>query len=551
MRCFLLLLFLCLPAKSASGLALSPNGKMAAAVNPDSGSISFISLPGFKLLKEVPVGKGPRSVAFTADSRFVVTANRDSADVSVVDVSSYEEIARIRVGRMPTGIAVDGARVYVSLFAQSEIAVIDLDKKKVRSRIAVESFPAGLSVGPSGSRSLFVVHFRSGRVSWIDMQSGEVRSVADAGPSAGLAETLFWSEDYKRFYLPRTAFNNENPALTFDSTIFPIVDALRLEPFGIVGSERLHLAMLGRPVNRPYASVVDGARGVLYISHSGSNDVTAINLQTGLQLARRVVGANPAGIALTADGSRLLVNNILDGTLSILQTPGLTVAAVVPLTRLPLAKKLLQGKKLFHSSASPRLTRDRWISCATCHPGGGADGRTWAGFPDGARNTPLLFGAAKTLPAHWSGGLDELHDVELTIRVIQVGMGLSPSKETNPLGRKFAGTSRDLDALVAYLESLEAPAPPPASETAAKGKKIFDRLDCARCHRSPFYSDAQNHDVGTGGEFDTPSLLSLWFSAPYLHDGSAATLMDVFSRGAPHEVAAVERPDLRSYLFSF
>ncbi len=94
-------------------------------------------------------------------------------------------------------------------------------------------------------------------------------------------------------------------------------------------------------------------------------------------------------------------------------------------TQIPLAPDVLNGKILFNSSARGDLARDAWVSCATCHFDAEMDGRTWL-FRDGPRNTPSLLGVGETLPIHWSGDLDELADVESTIRIMQAGTGLAP-----------------------------------------------------------------------------------------------------------------------------
>jgi len=120
-----------------------------------------------------------------------------------------------------------------------------------------------------------------------------------------------------------------------------------------------------------------------------------------------------------------------------------------------------------------------------------------------------------------------------------------------------AHRSSDLDALAAFLASLRAPhRPPPPSEAAQNGATIFTRAGCASCHPAPLYTDRAKHDVGTGTSleakgtsFDTPSLGGLYDTAPYFHDGSAASLDDVLQRHAP-AVDASERNDLVAFLRS-
>src|SRR5260370_8916868 len=85
---------------------------------------------------------------------------------------------------------------------------------------------------------------------------------------------------------------------------------------------------------------------------------------------------------------------------------------------------------------------------------------------------------------------------------------------------------------------------------ALAGKAIFAKLGCDFCHVAPDYTDSARgilHDVGTikpssgnrsGGPLlgiDTPTLLGVWETAPYLHDGSAPTLRDVLTTANPND----------------
>src|SRR4029078_5450703 len=82
------------------------------------------------------------------------------------------------------------------------------------------------------------------------------------------------------------------------------------------------------------------------------------------------------------------------------------------------------------------------------------------------------------------------------------------------------------------------------------GKALFNKLGCDFCHVAPDYTDSARgmlHDVGTmkppsGSRSgaarlgtDPPPLLGVWETAPYLHDGSAATLRDVLTTANPND----------------
>jgi cytochrome c peroxidase len=123
-----------------------------------------------------------------------------------------------------------------------------------------------------------------------------------------------------------------------------------------------------------------------------------------------------------------------------------------------------------------------------------------------------------------------------------------------------------LDAVAAFMASLKVPRSPYsiAQDEFERGEQVFTQLGCDTCHPGPLYTDMQLHDVGTGDpklernshgrgtQFDTPSLLGIWASAPYFHDGSAQTLADVFRMGNEHNVAGniseTELQELLSFL---
>lgn len=70
------------------------------------------------------------------------------------------------------------------------------------------------------------------------------------------------------------------------------------------------------------------------------------------------------------------------------------------------------------------------------------------------------------------------------------------------------------------------------SDKAKEGRKVFEKLKCGECHSGPYYTDMKMHRIGEDIEFekgwDTPTLIEVWRTAPYLFDGRAATMEEVF-----------------------
>lgn len=210
------------------------------------------------------------------------------------------------------------------------------------------------------------------------------------------------------------------------------------------------------------------------------------------------------------------------------------------------------------------------LSCNTCHPNGGA-------------NTEFFFEPVSDQPGNidvthflWNELNDDglsnpiniptLRGIRLTAPYGRRGVFSDLSEFTrNVVVTEFARKVVDpliIEALVAYQRELEFLADPGNETLGMKmtrsmpnevrlGAKLFKR-DCARCHVPSFnFLDGQPHDVGTGGYKDTPTLIGLAESGPYLSDGSAANLIAVirhFENVLGLNYAVIERLNLVKFL---
>ncbi|HEY5911513.1 MAG TPA: cell surface protein [Verrucomicrobiae bacterium] len=231
--------------------------------------------------------------------------------------------------------------------------------------------------------------------------------------------------------------------------------------------------------------------------------------------------------------------------------PGKPLTRAETLARMPLAKR---GEFYFHDAT---ICFQHWMSCSSCHPDGRADGLNWDLLNDGIgnpKNTKSLLYAHKTPPAMWLGVRDT---AETAVRAgLRHILFAKPSEEIAV-------------AIDEYIKSLR-PAPSPylvdgkLSGMAEQGKEVFTKAGCVTCHPPPLFTDLHHYDVGTRAAydkpadfFDTPDLVELWRTPPYLHDGSAATVRDVITRKNPHDehgktsdLSAGEIDDLCAYLLS-
>jgi len=597
--------------RSSSAIAITSDGATLLAVNPDSNSLTLVDTASRSVVVELPAGVDPRTVAVDdADSRAYV-ANQGSDSLSIVDLTAQGVITEVVVGDRPVGVAVspDGRFVAVTELGDDTVRFLDAVDLSILSIVAVADRPYGLTFTPEGNR-LLVTHLLSGDVTVIPVQPysvhlplvlkgglvswgagglGQAHQPTDlpicqtatipTWPHIAPAPAVVVNAAGTRAYLPQTMANGQGLNTGFDTTVFPKVSVLNLETESHQTSEHIPLPETDRPVGLPWDVALAKDDAELWVANAASNDVSVLDISNPSRpsrVAHITVGDNPRSIVLSPDGGTAYVNNALAGTVSVIDASTYAVTDVITVTNIPLPPTLLNGKRLYHSSARSDLAMAAWISCNTCHVEGEHDGRTWllqfiGAAPPGSaitRNTTSLLGMIETYPLRWSAEWDESADSEFSIRFEQFGTGLISGEMHPTLGDPNQGRSYDLDCLAAFIDSLSVPDRMHTLTPAElRGKAVFEspETDCARCHPAPLYTDLQVHDVGTAdayGEWfgpliDTPTLRFLYDSAPYLHDGSAATLHDVLTtansgdeHGVTSHLTAEQIEDLVAFLMA-
>jgi hypothetical protein len=206
---------------------------------------------------------------------------------------------------------------------------------------------------------------------------------------------------------------------------------------------------------------------------------------------------------------------------------------------LPAESRRSTAHELFHRVTSSQL------SCASCHPEGGDDGRVWL-LPEGSRRTPSLRGGiAGTAPFHWSGDLDGMKSLMDEVMVKRMG--------------GFIQTQARTDALLAWLDGQKAMRSPDNVDLSAatRGRALFESsaVGCVTCHSGAQGTNNANANVGTGESLQVPRLTELGTRAPYFHDGRIGRLEDRFTAGAGgdlhghvSQLSAGEIDDLVAYL---
>ncbi len=545
------------PRTASNGaIALSPNGRRLFTANRDPGTVSIIDTEAAVTLVELSVGREPRSISIDPRQPRIYVTNFADASFSVVDIALGRTVATVTTAHEPYGIVVspDGESLYVSASGADVVQEFELSTLSLVRSLPVEQNPRGLAVAASG-RTLYVTHFLNGRVSAVDLDSGDVTAIISTGDESAAAQFIAWHPSDDALYLPHSRSRVSNPKLSFDTTVAPLVSVIDLEASGGVAAEPLQLAEIDQPVNLPAALDFSPDGRTLYVVNSGSNDLSIIDLERGTAWGHVELGANPGAIVVSGAGDIAYVYNALSYDISVVDLDELSVVETIVVSESPLPPEVQRGKELFFSSDSPELARDQWVSCAVCHLDGLQDGRTWP-LVEGPRNTLPIRGLAQSAPFHWTGDRVDLFDFQKTIKEIQGGTGLPEA---------------DNAALAAFLGSVSVRPSPHLTRDGAltaparQGRELFFARACSNCHAGPAFADGSIHDVGTGlpegsgsdRRFETPSLLGLYDSEPFLHDGSAASLRDVLTNrnpddrhGQTSDLTAADLDDLIAFLLS-
>lgn len=558
------------------------------AVNPDNNSVTLMDPIKYQFIAEIPTGKHPRTVAVDQQGNAWV-ANEEDASISLVSASGSKiHTIEMPYGSRPYGICFDPQKknAYVTLQGTGRLLKIDAQTKDVLSAVDVGRTPRGIAITADGSKVLvtqFISPADKGLVRQIDARSMTVSKIIelvfdqtadfeDRGRGVpNFISSITISPDGTEAWVPSKKDNTarglfrDGDTLSFDNTVRTIVSKIDMS----TGEEVLASRVDINDADMACAVAFSPYGNMAFVALQGNNKVVMLDVEYHSRLGSiDTTGLAPQGMALNADGTRIFVHNFLSRTVRVFDTQdivlgnnqvGSLVATIPTVTQELLSAQVLKGKQIFYNAQDERMTFAGYISCASCHVDGGSDERVWdfTERGEGLRNTHTLLGRAGTRMGnvHWTANFDEIQDFENDIRNGFKGKGFLPDEVFNsgsisdPLGDPKAGLSPELDALAAYVASLDKVHPSPyrnadgsLTSDAILGKDIFIEAGCGVCHKGSDFTDRSNglfHDVGTilpsSGKrrngtltgIGTPTLKGVWETAPYLHDGSAATLHDV------------------------
>ncbi|NIM13182.1 MAG: beta-propeller fold lactonase family protein [Candidatus Aminicenantes bacterium] len=519
------------------GVCLSADGKRIFVSNRGSDTISVIDANSYKVLKHIPVGDEPHGLVTGADDNTLYVANAGSNDISVVDLKAGSEVKRLSAGRGAWAVkrSPDGRSVFITnnlshyvkfrTPSRSEVTVIDTERSVVKNRIMIPgaNLVQGIDFSPDGEFAL-VTLLRTKNLLPITrvIQGWMITNGIGILREDGQVDQLLLDEMDNYFADPT------------DVVITPDGRYAYVSAGGIDAVAAIDLAKIKNILGR--ASKEERQR--ILLNHLG--------IASEYVVKRIVVGRNPRGLAVSGDGRFVYAADALDDTISVIQVDKQERVAVIDLGGPKEITLERFGERIFHSA---EITYGRQFSCHTCHPDGGVDGITYDIEPDGLGVNPVdnrtLRGILDTAPFKWTGKNKTLRrQCGPRLAVFFTRIDPFTPEQVNALERYICTIPRNPNR---YRKGHELTA------AQRRGKLLFERTHtnsrteipkenrCNHCHSGPYFTNRRIVDVGTRshldthGNFDVPHLNNIYETAPYLHDGRADTLEEIWTRFNPDD----------------
>ncbi|MDR2754740.1 MAG: EF-hand domain-containing protein [Planctomycetaceae bacterium] len=572
-------------------------------IHYDAGEIAVIDTEKNEAVQTFPVGKEPTGIMLSPDEKIIyVTFGSYHGQLSALDAESGNVLQTVSAGHTPTAPVVtpDGTKLFlcnrfnnniaeyelpvlkfvkhINVVREPRAAVITKDGKKI---IVLNSLPNDPNCFPDHSEKALNV---AAEVSVIDISSGATKNLRLPNGSCNLRGVCL-SADGRYVYLTHLISHFWNGTEKLDGgqmnvNAMSILDTTQFDNEqngnGYVNTILLDDPQLGAA--NPWGITTSSDDKQIFVAISGTNELIILDSELLHQKLALVKDASndltfTAGfkkrILFMGKGARevirvgrfvyigLYFNDLLIKFDPVLAETSSPAAQQIIVTGSPLI--LSQGRigEIAWNDAS--LCYQQWQTCTSCHPDARMTGMNWDLLHDGSgnpKNTKSMVYSSETPPVMWLG---DRFSARLCTRTGFTFIMFAPA------------LNEPCDCIDVFVRDLQ-PLPSPylvngrLSERAERGKKIFENpnIGCLFCHSGPYFTDTKMYDVKTQvplyesrGKFDTPTLIEVWRTAPYLHDGRYVNMKDVFKlgkhgdvKGTVDQLTEEQLDDLVEYLLS-
>ena len=580
--------------QSPYGVVMSADGSRLFVSHHTAGVVSVVDPAARKVVQTIPVGPAPTGLALSPDGATLYVADGDDGSVALVDVKAGRVAGKMEAGRSAFGLTLsaDGSRLYVCDQFLNRVCVVDTAKKQTVVQLGVTREPMFSSLQPPDGKTLFITNLLPvgpatdpDNAAVVDLyDTASTKSLGQIRLPSGCVDVhqVTCTPDGKwaclvhvvaRFNIPPTQLERgwiNNGGLTIiDTQTRKMVATVLLDE-------------VGQGSANPFAAVCSADGKTLAVSFMGTHEVGLIDLGKAREAVAKVKaedlpglvnelswlrraeairrapsgGQGPRGIAIDPQGKKAYVANYYGDSLGIIDIERGRLEGTIALGPKVAPDAVRQGEMNFFDA---QLCFQKWQSCGTCHPDTRVDGLNWDLLNDGIGNPK---NARSMLDAHRRGAM-MASGIRQTMEVaVRAGFKFIQFHEIAEDHAKFVDE---------YIRSLKARPSPyrnrdgSLTPAAQRGEQIFKnpKVACAICHSGPLYTDLKMHNVGTGtpidgrDDFTNPSLIEVYRTGPYLHDGRAVTLGEVLTKFNPNNrhgntsnLSREEIDDLVAFLLS-
>lgn len=559
--------------RSPIDVAYSPDGSLLAVADRTLPGLALIDPSDGSVVREVKLAGDPYHVIWNGDGK-VLVAEGANGTVAEVDPATGSVLRRIKIGLVAKGLAVtpDGQLLTCDR-ALNRLVITNLDTGAVESTLEVGREPGTVAVTRDGQYAVVGNKLpRTGNrwtgsaaaeVSVVTLANKEIRRVLLAEGTTMIRHVVL-SPDGRWAYVTHQSPRGGLPVTQLDNG-WVMTNALSIVD---VSSATLYANFIfdsrGSGAATPWGAAINADGSKLFVTLAGVREVASVDLSA---LHKRLAGytqkqrvdelllnlsdlhsdgtikrtaltsvEGTRGIALSADNRTLAVAAYFSGKVLLLSANDASLVKTVPLPNQPVEDQIRMGERYYYSALNCYQT---WLSCSSCHDEGRPDSLNWDLQNDGTGNpkqTKSHVFSSETPPTNVSGCREN---------------ALVSSRAGYQFIEFQAAPEDRVQATYAFMKSL-LPEPSPhlgadgkLTPDALEGKKLFEgSAECSSCHKGPYFTDTSKHDVGTrrsGAEgpdnnptwdtagYDTPTLIEVWRTAPYLHLGTALTVSDVLT----------------------
>ncbi len=557
-----------------TGIALNSQGEL---MIPEKGlkRVAVYSSDGQQLVRSYAMAENPTGIAVDGNKLYVTTFETKGM-LRVLNLPDGKEVASVLTGsgaRAPV-INNTSSKLYVCNQFQNTISEVDMSTNRVTRTVSVPREPYSAVISKDG-KYLFVTNFLPAQradvdhvaacVSVIDLNSfTNIKDIRLANGSNALRDIcitpdgkyIYVSHNLGRFTVPTSQLQQG----WMNTSAFSVIDVAKQEFAGAI--------LVDEPER--------GAAGVwsilcndeqLFITHSGTHEVSIIDHQSmrekfeaypdknmldydlrflyGMRERIQLQGNGPRTMLM--DNDKLFIPTYFADVLNLVDIKTHTVQSVA-LNPGREESDMHKGERIFNDA---KYCFQEWQSCNGCHQGDARmDAMNWDLMNDGvgnSKNCKSLLYSHVTPPSMISG--------------IRASAEIAVEKGFTHI-QFYQIDDEELSSVNEYLKALR-PVPSPylvngeLSGKAKEGRKVFENHNCGNCHSGPYYTDMKMHRIGEDIEFekgwDTPALIEVWRTAPYLFDGRAANLEEVFGKykhGISKKITREEIEALSEYVNS-